>query len=164
MRSILRAAGVLACAAAVVAVPAQGQRRARRAAAWAGSPYRPTFGVHVGYNTDLSDLLVGGQATIPVARAVALYPQFDWYFPAAGTLWALNVDLKFHARQGLGPLYAGAGYDYQHASAGGAGAGRSHLGLFAGVEGMRRWARPYLEARVLLGHDSQFQAALGISW
>src|SRR5881227_403734 len=39
-------------------------------------------------------LLLGAQLSWPLTPDLALYPTFDYYFVSAGSLWALNFDLK----------------------------------------------------------------------
>jgi hypothetical protein len=100
---------------------------------------------------------------VPLARVVAFYPSFDYYFTRGFTEWALNGDLKLYP----GPyrvFYGGTGLNYTHASVGGNGAGSTNLNLFAGLEGHRRFGAPYLEGRLILGHGSMFQVVAGFSW
>ena len=51
-----------------------------------------------------------------------------------------------------------------HASAGGTGGTNSNLNLLTGLEGRRGRTRPYVEARFILGNNTQFQLGGGFSW
>jgi hypothetical protein len=147
--------GLVLAGALLTAGPATAQRRA---VTWS-----PSFGVHFGYNFDVDEPLVGAQANFPLARYVAFYPSFDYYFTSGFTEWAINGDLKLFP----GPyrvFYAGAGINYTHVSAGGSGGGDTNLNLIAGLEGHRRFGAPYVEGRLILGNGSSFQIVGGLSW
>jgi hypothetical protein len=146
---------------AVVASPADAQRRARRrAAAVAG----PSYGGHLGYNFDVDELLIGAQLSWPMTPQLDLYPTFDYYFVSGGSLWALNADLKYRPPTRYGAWYVGGGLNYSHASAGGNSAGDTNLNLLTGLEGRRGRTRPYVEAKFILGNGSSFQIVGGLNW
>ncbi len=152
---------VAVTAAALVVAPASAQRRGRAAAA----VERPSYGAHLGYNFDASDLLLGAQLTYPITPRLALYPTFDYYFQSGGSLWALNGDVKFHPPTRSGYFYFGGGLNIMHASAGGQGNTDTNLNLLVGLEG-RRWRNPvpYAEAKLIVGNGSAFQIVGGLSW
>jgi len=154
---------VAVTAAALVVAPASAQRRGRASAAAAVE--RPSYGAHLGYNFDASDLLLGAQLTYPITPRLALYPTFDYYFQSGGSLWALNGDVKFHPPTRAGYFYLGGGLNIMHASAGGVSNTDTNLNLLVGLEG-RRWRNPvpYGEAKLIVGNGSAFQIVGGLSW
>ena len=135
---------------------ADAQRRARRAAATPG----PTYGPHIGYNFDGEALLVGAQLSWPITPQLEIYPTFDYYFIDPGSLWALNIDLKYRPPTRYGAWYLGGGLNY----AKGDGGSDTNLNLLTGLEGRRGRTRPYVEARFILANESVFQLVGGISW
>ena len=141
---------------------AEAQRRMRRRA-YAATP-GPRYGLHLGYNFDVDELLLGAQLSWPIVPDLDIYPSFDYYFVSGGTLWALNFDLKYRPPTRYGAWYLGGGLDLMHASAGGTSSTDSHLNLLTGLEGRRGRTRPYVEAKFILGNNSQFQLVGGFSW
>ena len=139
---------------------ADAQRRRRVVATSPG----PRFGPHLGYNFDVEELLLGAQLSWPIMPQLDLYPTFDYYFVSGGTLWALNVDVKYRPPTRYGAWYLGGGLNYLHASAGGASGSDTNLNLLTGLEGRRGRTRPYVEARFILGDGSAFQLVGGFSW
>jgi hypothetical protein len=126
-------------------------------------------GPHMGYNFDVSALVLGLQVTMPVTTEVELYPTFDYYFVSPAKLWALNFDVKLRPPTRRRALYVGGGLEYLHSSAGNATGGTASSGdinisLIGGWEVRRSPVAPYAEGRLLLGHGSAFQVAGGISF
>jgi len=124
---------------------------------------RATYGVHFGYNFDIQDPLAGAQATFPLARYVAFYPSFDYYFTSGVSTWGLNGDLKLYPGA-YRVFYVAGGINYTHVSVNGNGGGNTNLNLVAGLEGHRRFGAPYVEGRLILGNGSSFQIVGGLSW
>jgi hypothetical protein len=146
---------------ALVASPADAQRRARRQAA---ATARPSYGPHLGYNFDINELLLGAQLSWPMTPQLDLYPTFDYYFVSGGSLWSLNFDIKYRPPTRYGAWYVGGGLNWSHASAGGNSASDTGLNLLTGLEGRRGRSRPYIEAKIILGNGSSFQIVGGMSW
>lgn len=128
-----------------------------------GTLDRPRVGPHLGYNFDADALTLGVQATLPVTARIELYPSFDYYNVSPGTLWAINLDMKFRPPTRLGALYVGGGIDYLHTNAGG-GTGDVNLNFLGGWEARRRPLVPYVEGRLILGSGSTFQIVGGINF
>jgi len=143
---------------ALTASAADAQRR--RVATASG----PRYGPHLGYNFDAEALLLGAQLSWPITPQLELYPTFDYYFVEGGSLWALNLDVKFRPPTRYGAWYVGGGLNYLHASSGGASGSDTNLNLLTGLEGRRGRTAPYIEARFILGDGSTFQVAGGINW
>jgi hypothetical protein len=146
---------------ALVASPADAQRRARRRAAATAAP---SYGPHLGYNFDVDELLIGAQLSWPMTPQLDLYPTFDYYLVSGGSLWSLNADLKYRPPTRYGAWYVGGGLNWSHASSGGNGASDTGLNLLTGLEGRRGRSRPYVEAKIILGSGSSFQIVGGLSW
>jgi hypothetical protein len=138
---------------AVTASTADAQRR--RSVAAPG----PRYGPHLGYNFDADALLLGAQVSWPLSPRVDLYPTFDYYFVDPGSLWALNLDLKYRPPTRYGVWYVGGGLNLLHATGG----SDTNLNLLTGLEGRRGRTRPYVEAKFILGDGSSFQLVGGFS-
>lgn len=151
-----------ACLLAMVAMVLAGAADAQRRTG-GGALDRPRVGPHLGYNLDVDALTVGVQATLPVTTRVELYPSFDYYAISPGTLWAINMDVKFRPPTRLGALYVGGGIDYLHTSASG-GSGDVNLNFLGGWEARRRPFVPYAEGRLILGSGSTFQIVGGFNF
>lgn len=135
-------------------------------AAWAGPivGQRSHIGPHAGYDFDRNVGLVGGQLSLPLSRAVELYPSVDVYFVSAGSLLGLNGDLKFRLNPGAHlQYYAGGGLSVLRASSGGTSATDTGWDLFGGLESRLGYTHPYLEGRVLNHDRSTFQINVGLN-
>lgn len=162
---MLRGLAVIAVAV-LAAGPLAAQRRpaARPAARARAASAGPRIGPHIGYNFDIEEVLLGAQAAFPLAPAFDLYPSFDFYLVSGGSLWALNLDVRYRPPTRFGLLYFGGGLNYLRASAGGFGGSDTNLNIFAGVESRRRRAAPYGEFRLTVGGGSSVQIVGGVSW
>jgi hypothetical protein len=120
---------------------------------------RSHFGLHGGYNFDFKEGLIGAQLHMPIARAIELYPSFDYYLLDTGTLVGFNADLKFLSRGT--PLYFGGGLNVLD----GSGSGNTDTGfdLFGGFETRYGRTHPYIEGRFLFHNNSTFQLLFGIN-
>jgi len=147
---------------ALTASTADAQRRARRRAI--GSAPGTRYGLHLGYNFDVDELPLGVQHSLPILLRPAPYSSSGYCIACGGSLWALNFDVKYRPPTRYGAWYVGGGLDLMHASAGGTGGTNSNLNLLTGLEGRRGRTRPYVEARFILGNNTQFQLGGGFSW
>ena len=141
----------------------EAQRRPAARRSRATTP-APRLGAHLGYNFDGDAALVGAQASFALAPSFDLYPSFDFYFVDPGSLWSLNLDVRYRPPTRYSLLYFGGGINYSRASAGGLSGSDTNLNLIGGVEGRRRRATPYGELRLTIGNGSSFQIAGGVSW
>jgi hypothetical protein len=121
-------------------------------------------GLHAGYNVDVEDALLGVQGTWAITPQVALYPSFDYYLVDPGTLWGLNVDLKWRPPSRRGALYVGGGLNYSRASYAGNGSSDTGLNLLIGLESRRTRSAPYVEAKIILGDGSSLQFVGGFTF
>lgn len=124
----------------------------------------PRLGAHLGYNFDGDAALVGAQASFALAPSFDLYPSFDFYFVDPGSLWGLNVDVRYRPPTRYGLFYFGGGVNYSRRSVNGVGGSNTNLNILGGIEGRRRRATPYGELRLTVGDGSSFQIAGGVSW
>jgi hypothetical protein len=122
------------------------------------------IGAHLGYNFDVEEVLLGAQGTWPITPVVALYPSFDYYFVDPGSLWSLNVDVKFRPPSRSGALYVGGGFNYSRASFAGNSASDNGFNLLVGLEGRRTRSTPYVEAKIILGDGNSFQIVGGFTF
>ena len=163
MRGIALRIVVAGLALAVVATPAQAQRRRMRGGRAVAVGGGPQIGGHVGYNFDASNAVVGAQASFPMAPQIDFYPSFDYYTVSNATQWGLNFDLKLRPPR-FRFWYFGVGLNLLHTSAAGTSNTDSHLNLFGGLEGRSGPIHPYAEAREILGNGSAFQLVGGLSF
>lgn len=141
---------------------AEAQRRSRRRAIVTQTG--PRYGLHLGYNFDVDDPLLGAQLSWPIVPSLDLYPSFDFYFVSPGSLWSLNFDVKYRPPTTYRAWYVGGGLNWSHASANGNSGSDTGLNLLTGLEGRRGRARPYIEGKFTLDNGSSFQIVGGISW
>jgi len=152
-------ASFLVVAALLLAHVADAQRRT----GLGGLLDPPRVGAHLGYNFDADALTIGVQATLPLTTRIEVYPSFDYYSISPGTLWAINLDMKFRPPTRTGALYVGGGIDYLHTNAGG-GSGDVNLNFLGGLEARRHPFVPYVEGRLTLGSGSTFQLVGGFNF
>ena len=126
---------------------------------------RSHLGPHVGYNFDIDKFGVGAQVSVPVASHLEFYPSFDYWLVDAGSLWAVNADLKYRLTgAGWNWLYVGSGLNITTAGGGGASSSQTGLNLFAGIESLRGSVHPYAEFRAVVGKGSTTQVAAGLNF
>lgn len=148
----------------VVAQSADAQRRRVRGGRAVVVSSAKRVGGHLGYNFDVDELLLGAQASLPITERVDLYPSFDWDFVDVGTLWNLNVDLKYTPPSPRGVWYVGLGWNLLHRSVNNVSNTNSSLNLLSGLEGRRGPIRPYVEAKATIGDNPFVQVVGGLSW
>jgi len=127
---------------------------------------RAHIGPHIGYNTDLDDVNLGAQFSLPLVNRLEFYPSFDWYFRSPGNAWGLNADLKWRvAKDRPRWFYIGAGLNLTTVSLSGLSNTDAGANLFAGAESLRGRIHPFFETRAILSSNSslQFQGGLNIT-
>lgn len=123
------------------------------------------LGPHITYNFDAEKLGIGPQLSIPVGRHLEFYPSFDFYFVDAGSLFAINADLKYRLTgERMNWLYVGGGLNIARASFGGASSTDAGVNLIAGAESLRGTVHPFGELRVTIGSGSTAQIAFGVNF
>jgi hypothetical protein len=130
---------------------------------------RSYLGPQIGYNIDYEALVVGVQFGAPLGPYLEFYPSFNIFFVDPGTVWAVNLDLKYRMpMQGADWLYLGGGLnvtrtkDYPSAAHGTSSDARANL--IAGIESRRGTIRPFGEARLTVGHGSTVQLVGGLNF
>jgi len=125
---------------------------------------RSHFGPHVAYNFDIDKFGVGAQLSVPVAHHLEFYPSFDYWLVDAGSLWAVNADLKYRLTgAGWSWLYVGSGLNITTAGGGGSSTSQTGLNLFAGIESLRGEVHPYAEFRGVVNGASTTQVSAGLN-
>lgn len=123
------------------------------------------LGPHISYNIDVEELGLGGQFSVPVARQLEFYPSLDVYLVDAGSLFAINADLKYRlSSEGWNWLYVGGGLNIVRASFGNASNTDAGLNLLAGAESLRGTVHPFGELRITVGSGSTAQIAFGLNF
>jgi hypothetical protein len=96
---------------------------------------RSHIGPQIGYNFDYEALVLGAQFSAPIGHHLEFYPSFNYFFVDAGSLWAVNLDLKYRVPfENADWLYVGGGLNVTRADAGGASNTDAGLNLIAGIE------------------------------
>jgi hypothetical protein len=126
---------------------------------------RTHIGPRIGYNFDAEALTIGGQLSFPVARYLEFYPSADLHLVDEGTLFGVNVDIKYRLPSAnVRWLYVGTGLgissysndDFDNTDAG--------LNLFLGAESLRGRVHPFIEGRVLIADGSTAQIVGGLNF
>ena len=126
--------------------------------------HRAHIGPHIGYNTDLDDVNLGAQFSLPLVNRVEFYPSFDWYFRDPGNAWGVNADIKWRgAKDRPRWFYIGGGLNLTTVSLSGASNTDAGANLFAGAESLRGRIHPFLEARAILSNSSSLQLQGGLN-
>jgi hypothetical protein len=121
------------------------------------------LGAHVLYNSDYDDFGLGAQLSIPMARHLEFYPSFDYYFQSPGSVWEMNVDVKYRASGSrFDWIYVGTGLNIDHQSYG-TSATTGGWNLLAGAESIRGQIHPFAEARVTVTDHTRFQVQGGVN-
>ncbi len=131
----------------------------------AAQAHRSHFGPHIAYNFDIEEVALGAQFSAPISSFLEFYPSFDLFLVDAGSLWALNADLKLRvAGQSLEWLYLGGGLNITRFSSGGFSNTDTGLNLLAGFETIAGRVHPFGELRLTLANGSSVQFAFGLNF
>jgi hypothetical protein len=128
------------------------------------SAQRAHIGPRIGANFDSDDVLIGGQALLPLSRRVEFYPSMDIYFPNTGTSLGFNADLKVRFPTPDLDFYAGGGLNYLYRKVAGNSNGDVGANLLGGIETQAGWVHPFVEGRVLLHDNTSFQLVGGLNF
>lgn len=121
------------------------------------------LGAHVLYNSDYDDFGLGAQLSVPMVRHLEFYPSFDYYFQSPGSVWEMNVDVKYRASgRRFDWIYIGTGLNIDHQS-NGTSATTGGWNLLAGGESIRGQVHPFAEMRVTVTDHSRFQVQAGFN-
>ena len=138
-------------------------------AALVGTARAQTHSLHIGprvsYQFDLEKLGIGAQFSAPIAKHLEFYPSFDYFFVDNGSVWGLNVDLKYRlAKPTVQWLYLGTGLNLFRSGAGSVHNTDAGLNLFGGVESLKGRIHPFGEFRLTVGNGSTGQIAGGLNF
>ena len=153
LRTLLGGVAIVAAVVAAPATPLDAQTD------------RAHLGPRLTYNFDAEVFGLGAQLGVPIARRLEFYPSFDVYFPESGSLWALNVDVKYRvtADRSADWLYVGGGLNLTGLDRRGTDRTDAGANVLFGVEPLRGRVHPFGEARLILGDGSSFQLAGGLN-
>jgi len=130
----------------------------------AGAQASTHVGGRVGYNFDTREVMFSANLTVPMTSRVEFYPSIDIYAPDQGNRIGYNGDVKVSFPVTSGPrFYAGGGLgvvsrtvgDFSHTDVG--------ANLLLGLESRSGWVHPFVEGKVLLHDNSQFQLIGGLN-
>lgn len=125
---------------------------------------RAHLGLHAGYDTDVENAVLGGQALVPISSTLSFYPSLDYHFVDAGSRVGINLDLRLHNPLAASPWYAGGGLNLMRSSITGASETDAGANIFAGFEGRLGPTHPYVEVRGLLRERSSVMLVAGLNW
>ncbi|MEZ4411792.1 MAG: hypothetical protein R2910_02235 [Gemmatimonadales bacterium] len=119
------------------------------------------FGPRLSYQFDAEAIGLGAQLSVPIASHVEFYPSFDVFFVDPGSLWSLNVDLKWRvAPASASWLYLGTGLNIMD----GGGDSQAGLNLFGGIQSLKGQVHPFAEMRFVVNDNSTAQLAAGLNF
>jgi hypothetical protein len=130
----------------------------------AQSQGRSHIGPQIGYNFDAEVLVVGAQFSAAIGKHLEAYPSFNYFFVDAGTLWAINADLKYRLPiQNADWLYVGAGLNITRFSVSSFSSTDAGLNLIGGVESRAGTIHPFGEFRLTVGDGSTIAVMGGLN-
>jgi hypothetical protein len=133
-------------------------------AAAAGAQPSTHVGGRVGYNFDTRDVMFSANLTVPMTSRVEFYPSIDVYTPDRGNRIGYNGDLKVRFPGTTGPhFYAGGGVGVVSRTIGDASNTDVGANLLLGLESRSGYVHPFVEGKVLLHDNSQFQLIGGLN-
>jgi len=119
----------------------------------------------INLNDDSNTGFVGGHLQVPISGALKFYPSLNVYFPDAGSLLGLNVDLKYDLpATGAPGFYLGGGLGIMRASYRGAHDNNVGANLLFGLESRTGPVHPFGEARVLVNDNTSFELVGGLNF
>lgn len=126
---------------------------------------RSHLGPQLGYNFDYEALVLGGQFSAPIGPRLEVYPSFNYFFVDVGSVWAINLDLKYRLPiENPNWLYVGGGLNVARAEAGGVSDTDAAVNLIAGVETRTGNIHPFGEFRLTVGSGSTVQLVGGLNF
>lgn len=149
--NLLMAVGLIG---ALVAAPAAAQRA--------------NLGLHVGYNFDREDALLGAQVALPVGNTVDVYPSLNYYLTDVGSAVGFNFDLRLrnvldvNDRDAM--FYVGGGLNMMRNSVDGSSDTDTGGNVFVGYESRAGDLWPFVEVRGLLHDQSAVQIVGGLNF
>ena len=133
-------------------------------AAAAGAQASTHVGGRVGYNFDTREVMFSANLTVPMTSRVEFYPSIDIYAPDQGNRIGYNGDVKVSFPMTSGPrFYAGGGLGVVSRTVGDFSNTDVGANLLLGLESRTGWVHPFVEGKVLLHDNSQFQLIGGLN-
>jgi len=130
----------------------------------AAAQARSHIGPQIGYNFDYQAVVLGGQLSLRLGRHLELYPSFNYFFVDVGSLWAINVDLKYRLPiQNADFLYIGGGVNFTRDSYGGTSNTDTRGNFIAGLESRRGNIHPFGEFLLTAGQGTTTQLVGGLN-
>ena len=127
---------------------------------------RTHLGPRIGYNFDAEAVTIGGQLSFPIARRLEFYPSADVTLVDNGSMFGVNVDVKYRMPSGgsMEWLYLGTGLGIVSRSVNDNDNTDTGLNLFVGAESLRGRVHPFIEGRVLISDGSTAQLVGGLNF
>ena len=133
-------------------------------AAAAGGQASTHVGGRVGYNFDTREVMFSANLTVPMTSRVEFYPSIDVYAPDQGNRIGYNGDVKVRFPMVPGPqFYAGGGLGVVSRTVGDFSDTDLGANLLLGLESRSGYVHPFVEGKVLLRDNSQFQLIGGLN-
>lgn len=127
---------------------------------------RTHLGPRIGYNFDAEAVTLGGQLSFPLARRLEFYPSADVTLVDNGSMFGVNVDVKYRMPSGgsMEWLYLGTGLGIVSRSVNDNDNTDTGLNLFVGAESLRGRVHPFIEGRILISDGSTAQLVGGLNF
>ncbi len=130
----------------------------------AGAQASTHVGGRVGYNFDTREVMFSANLTVPMTSRVEFYPSLDVYAPDRGNRIGYNGDVKVMFPMTSGPqFYAGGGVGVVNRTVADFSDTDVGLNLLLGLESRSGWIHPFVEGKVLVHDQSQFQLIGGLN-
>jgi hypothetical protein len=127
----------------------------------AGAQASTHVGGRIGYNFDQKEVVFSANLTVPMTSRVEFYPSLDVYTPDRGNKIGYNGDVKVMTP---GPqFYAGGGVGVVNRTVADFSDTDVGLNLLLGLESRSGWIHPFVEGKVLVHDQSQFQLIGGLN-
>lgn len=135
------------------------------ATALSAQTHRAHIGPRIGYNFDADAVTLGGQLSLPIGRHLEFYPSADVHLVDEGSLYGVNLDLKYRlpARTARW-LYVGGGLGILSRSVNNNDHTDTGLNLMLGAESLRGRVHPFAEGRIFLSDGSTAQLVGGLNF
>jgi hypothetical protein len=123
------------------------------------------FGVRGGLYMDQDEGFVGAHILSPIQRNWVFTPNFEYVFIEPGSYFTINADLHYDFPSRSNTIfYLGGGLGISHYSFEETSNTDAGLNLLTGVSFSRRPVIPFIQAKVMIGDDTQLILGGGLTF
>jgi len=123
------------------------------------------FGVRGGLYADQDHGFIGAHALAPVQRNWVFTPNFEYVFVEPGSYYTINADLHYDFPSRSNTIfYLGGGLAIAHSAIEETSHTEAGLNLLTGISFSRRPVIPFVQAKVMMGEDTQLIVGGGLTF